>query len=178
MGIKAPGMTPETILVNAKTGESTEIDDGIDQVKIISDKAYRWAGYFSYWYGADGWTDSDQESYDETLNNAFEIQSLSMSFTGSAATFNDRLDRLGREMYFSEGTLELNATFNDENNICQTVTIMSISAKSGPWDFGPIPNGNYTANGIVNTRERGMVRNNVGFKVLLSDNVQLDRDGL
>jgi hypothetical protein len=56
--------------------------------------------------------------------------------------------------------------------------IMNIDASSGPWDFGAIPNGDYTASGIVNTTESGMVRDGVGFKVLLNDNTEHNRTQL
>ena len=110
---------------------------------------------------------------------AFETGVLNISFTGSSENSSDiinqsSIDNGRAKPRYSEGTLSINAMFDDGSS----VAIERYSARSGPWDYGSIPNGNYTASGITNTNESGMVRNRVGFKVFLNDNVVLNRTQL
>lgn len=98
---------------------------------------------------------------------------LEINITGDASA-TGRKDKIGRDAYFAEGTMQVKALFeNGKSAILQTTDV-----NSGPWDYGPTPNGEYSASGIVNTSEGGMVRDGVGFKVLLNNNTQLNRTGL
>jgi hypothetical protein len=90
---------------------------------------------------------------------------LSMSYTGSMSEDNKKM---------SSGTLAINAT-DESGNVTK---LSSLSADSGPSGVGSIPNGDYTASEIVNTEEHGMVRDDVGFKVYLSDNTSKCRTTL
>ncbi|MCO6174102.1 RHS repeat-associated core domain-containing protein [Flavobacterium sp. NRK F10] len=102
-----------------------------------------------------------------------EPDSMSISFTGTASATGGK-DSLGRDKYTAEGNLSVNVGF--ENGA--EAEIQNISADSGPWGFGPTPNGDYTGSSIVNTSESGMVRDGIGFKVYLSDNTALNRNQL
>ena len=101
------------------------------------------------------------------------LKELSINISG-IANKTGRKDKIGRDAYFAEGRMEIIATFG--NN--KSKVIHSSEINSGPWDYGPTPNGEYQASGIVNTRESGMVRDNVGFKILLNDHTELNRTGL
>jgi hypothetical protein len=74
----------------------------------------------------------------------------------------------------SQGAVQMNATDGNGN----VTTLSTYSADSGPHGVGCIPNGNYTASAIDATSQNGMVRNDVGFKVTLSDNTSKCRDDL
>jgi hypothetical protein len=109
-----------------------------------------------------------------------EPDNMSMSFTGSA-TATGGSDKEGRDKYTASGNLSVKVGFKSINNGSNNgveAEIMNVSAISGPWDYGPIPNGNYSGTGITNTSESGMVRDGVGFKVFLSDNSELNRTQL
>jgi RHS repeat-associated protein len=98
---------------------------------------------------------------------------LEINVTGDASA-TGRKDKIGRDAYFAEGTMQVKALFdNGKSAVLQTVDV-----NSGPWDYGPTPNGEYSASGIVDTNESGMVRDGVGFKVLLNNNTALNRTGL
>jgi hypothetical protein len=99
--------------------------------------------------------------------------SMSMEFSGTANTSRGN-DSEGRQKYIAEGTLTTTVGFENGSE----VEIQSVNANSGPFGFGPIPNGDYEGTNITNTSESGMVRDGVGFKVFLSDNTGLNRDGL
>ncbi len=102
-----------------------------------------------------------------------EATSMSIEFSGDAEESRGK-DSLGRQRYMAEGALSTSVGFANGSEI----EIQSVNANSGPWGFGPTPNGDYEGSRIVNTRESGMVRDGVGFKVYMSDNTQLNRDGL
>lgn len=106
-------------------------------------------------------------------SNLSEATSMSMSFTGDATATGGK-DSEGRDKYTATGTLTVSVGF--DNGV--EATIQSVSADSGPWGFGPTPNGDYTGSSIVNTSESGMLRDGVGFKVMLSDNTDLNRTQL
>jgi len=85
-----------------------------------------------------------------------------------------RKDKLGRDSYFAEGEMQVIALFaNGKSSALQLLNV-----NSGPWDYGSMPNGEYSASKIVNTNESGMVRDGVGFKVFLNDHVGLNRTRL
>ncbi|MBW7871334.1 MAG: hypothetical protein H3C39_09755 [Flavobacteriia bacterium] len=114
----------------------------------------------------------------QTFNEVFASvldtpSSMSMSFTGEANAFSGT-DSQGRDRFFAEGTLSISVGF--DNGVSSE--IIQEGANSGPYGFGPIPNGSYEATGITNTSESGMVRNGVGFKVFLTDNESLNRNQL
>jgi hypothetical protein len=96
-----------------------------------------------------------------------------MSFTGTATATGGN-DEAGRAKYTSNGDVSVKVGF--DNGVEKE--IQSVSANSGPWGFGPTPNGDYTGSSVINTNESGMVRDGVGFKVYMSDNTALNRDGL
>ena len=102
-----------------------------------------------------------------------EPSTMSMSFTGTGTATGGK-DKEGRDKYTATGTLSVNVGFDNGAE----AEIQSLGAISGPWDYGPTPNGDYTGSSIVNTNESGMVRDGVGFKVYLSDNTALNRTQL
>lgn len=98
---------------------------------------------------------------------------LYINISGEADKTGNK-DKIGRDAYFAKGRMDVIVIFANG----KSRTLHSSEVNSGPWDFGPTPNGEYLASGIVNTRESGMVREGVGFKVLLNDNKVLNRTGL
>jgi len=107
---------------------------------------------------------------------AFGTGEMSIEFTGDMGNTTDLLGRQPGKAQsdYAKGELSVNLGFDDG----VTLKVMGIDAKSGPWDFGAIPNGDYSASGIVNTSESGMVRDGVGFKVYLNDNTEYNRTQL
>ena len=91
---------------------------------------------------------------------------ISLSYTGSMSADNPKM---------SEGTLQINATDKESGNV---TSLSSYNVDSGPSKVGSIPNGDYTASKIQSTSETGMVRDGVGFKVILSDASTYCRDAL
>ena len=118
-------------------------------------------------------TDLKQKENPFVGNLVSEQTGMSIAVNGDANETGSK-DKIGRDAYFAEGSMELKVNFDDGSSN----TIQTLSVNSGPWDYGPTPNGNYTATDITNTRESGMVRDGVGFKIIMSDNEPLNRTGL
>jgi hypothetical protein len=83
------------------------------------------------------------------------------------------IDRGKAKPLYANGTLTVSALFDNGSRISG-----DLSARSGPWDYSALPNGDYDASSIVNTQESGMVRNGIGFKVIFNDNTVFNRTQL
>jgi RHS repeat-associated protein len=79
--------------------------------------------------------------------------------------FRGKMDEEKSKM--AVGSLTIEATYEDKGSL---TTLISYEADSGPSGVGAIPNGEYNASKIVETGEKGMVRDDIGFKVYLNDN--------
>jgi RHS repeat-associated protein len=99
---------------------------------------------------------------------------LEMEFSGASENSSDVVTSSNVTEYYANGTLSTYSVFEDGSR----VLLSSLNARSGPWGNGPLPNGNYAASGIVNTNESGMVRDGVGFKIILNDNTIYNRTAL
>lgn len=98
-------------------------------------------------------------AYTGTLENSSNLISQNSIDNGNAKSF------------YSEGDLTLFSVFDDNSEL----TLGSWNARSGPWGNSLMPNGDYEATGIVNTEQSGMVLNGVGWKVYITDHVELNR---
>ena len=104
---------------------------------------------------------------------------IEMKFSGNSAQSNTIINQASinngnAKPIYSNGTLTTNALFDDGSKI----QLQTLSARSGPWGNSSLPNGTYSASSIVNTAESGMLRNGVGFKVILSNNTAYSRTSL
>ncbi len=94
--------------------------------------------------------------------------SISPMLMGSRLDFSGHIEYYstssGQRPYVSGNLNWVNVYSNGS-----TVTTDTWSAVSGPWGEGPINQGTWTATGIKQTNQSGMVREGVGWKVLLND---------
>ncbi len=109
---------------------------------------------------------------------AFET-SISMQFTGSMVPTGNIASKASikankAQDQYADGQLVTYSEFDDGT----TMQISSLPARSGPWGYSSIPNGDYLASKMTEQMEAGMVRDGVGFKVWISDNVELNRTAL
>ena len=158
----------------------------INYVKVDQDKFFE--VFFTIGFTSqDGWDkkvaymnttlwrmgDRDMQSY-----IAFGNGEMNMEFTGSTANTVDLLGHglsdLSGEPLYADGKLNLNLRFSDGT----ALKIMSIDARSGPWDYSAIPNGDYEIDAVIATTEKGMYRDGVGFKVRISKNIEHNRSAL
>ena len=174
--IDPDGMAPEDIIyLNNKGQEIHRIEStSVNQVFMVKGDTGPFSSNTSIALVKTATTINDAKIVNSLISSELDKpSSMSMSFTGNATETGGN-DRLGRSKFTSTGTLSVKAGF--DNGVKKE--IISMSANSGPWGFGPIPNGDYTGSSLVNTTESGMVRDGVGFKVYMSDNEAQNRDGL
>ncbi|MBX3254769.1 MAG: hypothetical protein KF862_11565 [Chitinophagaceae bacterium] len=173
--IDPDGMTPEDIIYFNRKGQEVHrvVSNDVNKVYMINDNNGIMSSSTTRLIQSTTNVQEAQAANSLLSSKLSEPSTMSMSFTGTA-TASGGTDKENRDRYTSEGNLSVKVGFN--NGV--EAEIQNLSAISGPWDFGPTPNGEYTGSSIVNTTESGMVRDGVGFKVYLSDNTELNRTQL
>ncbi|MBX2924077.1 MAG: hypothetical protein KF746_17895 [Chitinophagaceae bacterium] len=173
--IDPDGMAPEDIIYFNRKGQEVHrvVSNDVNKVYMINDNNGIMSSSTTRLIQSTTNVQEAQAANSLLSSKLSEPSTMSMSFTGTA-TASGGTDKENRDRYTSEGNLSVKVGFN--NGV--EAEIQNLSAISGPWDFGPTPNGEYTGSSIVNTTESGMVRDGVGFKVYLSDNIELNRTQL
>ncbi len=114
----------------------------------------------------------------EPVTETSPLQSLTLSQIGTTELSNTlngvsqySINNGSAKEYYTEGHLVMDGVFQNG----RTAEIDRWVARSGPWGNSAVPNGDYFITGIQNTQQSGMVLNGVGFKAIMTDNVEFNR---